>query len=180
MEPRPIKPIPSQAELRERFHYDARSGELLLRKNGELKKTGYRHREGYRAVIIDGVKYAVHRLIWVYNKGDIEDPTMVIDHIDGDGYNNRMENLRLVTQAENAKNTGRNPNIRTVSKYIRYSETTKRFYLRMSCLDSSKQNVSKRFGSFATLDEAVKAREREFPAFKAEVKGSRGTLVFDD
>lgn len=45
----------------------------------------------------------VHRLVWEVFNGPIP-PGFVIDHIDGDSSNNKLSNLRCVTQAENLAN----------------------------------------------------------------------------
>ena len=49
-----------------------------------------------------GVHYR-HRIIWIWHHGPIPDD-LVVDHIDGDPSNNRSENLRLLTDAENQMN----------------------------------------------------------------------------
>lgn len=47
--------------------------------------------------------YSVHRIIWQMFHGDIPEG-MVIDHINGDPWDNRITNLRLVTQKQNVQN----------------------------------------------------------------------------
>jgi len=60
--------------------------------------------DGYRAIKINGKKYQVHRLIYMYHNGEIAGG-LQIDHIDRDRLNNNIENLRLVTNQENHFNT---------------------------------------------------------------------------
>lgn len=55
-------------------------------------------------VKLDGVNYLVHRIIWVLFNGSI-DAEFVIDHIDGNPWNNTISNLRLTTQKENSRNS---------------------------------------------------------------------------
>lgn len=57
---------------------------------------------GYRAVTIHNTKYKAHRIAWIMEYGSIDGE--VIDHLDGDPTNNKIENLRCSTQAENMKN----------------------------------------------------------------------------
>ena len=57
----------------------------------------------YKKAIYKQKTYLVHRLIWVWHNGDIGS-NMVIDHIDNNGFNNKIENLRLVDPVINARN----------------------------------------------------------------------------
>jgi hypothetical protein len=50
-----------------------------------------------------------HRIIWTLFHGEIPE-NHVIDHVDGDSTNNKIENLRCVTQDVNARNKGKNKN----------------------------------------------------------------------
>jgi hypothetical protein len=52
--------------------------------------------------MIDGIRYFAHAVIWAMAHGAF--PEYDLDHIDGDGLNNRITNLRLVTKAENQRN----------------------------------------------------------------------------
>lgn len=47
--------------------------------------------------------YRVHRVIWILANGVI-DACKVIDHVDGNPWNNEISNLRLVTTYENLRN----------------------------------------------------------------------------
>jgi hypothetical protein len=57
---------------------------------------------GYVMIKLNGSSYLAHRLIWVYHNKTI-DNKLVIDHINNSKSDNRIENLRLVTQSENCK-----------------------------------------------------------------------------
>jgi len=55
----------------------------------------------------DRIDYRLHRLIWFYVTGKVPDK---IDHIDGDGLNNKWKNLRSVTIIKNLQNQRINKN----------------------------------------------------------------------
>lgn len=57
---------------------------------------------GYSFVYIMGKKMMAHRVIWAMVRGKW--PSGVIDHIDRNPRNNRISNLRDVTQSENLQN----------------------------------------------------------------------------
>ncbi len=60
------------------------------------------HRKGYRRGMIFGRSYLAHRVIWALTTGAW--PPEEIDHINGVKDDNRIENLRAVTRAENLRN----------------------------------------------------------------------------
>jgi hypothetical protein len=59
-------------------------------------------RLGRLQVHIGGVARYVHRLIWLHQHG--EWPDGQIDHINGNPHDNRIENMRVVTPAQNSSN----------------------------------------------------------------------------
>ena len=57
--------------------------------------------KGYLRGSFDGRQYRVHRLVFLYFHGYMPEQ---IDHIDGNRQNNRIENLREATSAQNNQN----------------------------------------------------------------------------
>lgn len=101
------KALPTQAELHQRFTYDASTGNLHhIKGNGPVKRGGKAGRideEGYVIVSIKNRLYRAHRLVWIFHHGSIGSG-LVIDHINCIRSDNRIENLRLVTVQINTQN----------------------------------------------------------------------------
>lgn len=94
------KPLPSVEYLRSKFDYDS-SGALIAKSGPNAgRAVGWLNEKGYLHASCGGGKFFVHRLIWKMCKG--YDP-LVIDHINGNRADNRIENLRSVNFAANAR-----------------------------------------------------------------------------
>lgn len=96
-----------QDDLRKAFDYDNATGVLTWKipRKGKGKVgdvAGYLESDGYMRVWFFGKTHQLHRLIWIYVYGSIDDKH--IDHINGNRSDNRLENLRLVTPKQNMEN----------------------------------------------------------------------------
>lgn len=109
------KSLASYKDVAKLFQYDPDTGEFTYagefprRKktvgNKKLNKSG----NTYLVISCGGRgarrNFYAHRLAWVIHYGEL--PCGVIDHVDGNGLNNSISNLRCVTQSENLRNSRR-------------------------------------------------------------------------
>ncbi len=113
------KRLPPKEELLHFFRYDRERGFLIwknhwdhpahVKLNGKI--AGAVKRSGYKYVGIMENYYLVHRLIWFIENGT--EPSL-IDHINGDRLDNRIENLRESTTRKNTQNKRSNRDGRLV------------------------------------------------------------------
>jgi hypothetical protein len=99
-----VKEYPTQSELKRLYSYE--DGNLIHNFNYPQVRAGdvagSVNANGYIHVGISGAVYRAHRLIWIYHFG--ENPSLDIDHVDGNKINNRIENLRLLSRSHNLHN----------------------------------------------------------------------------
>ena len=96
----------SLERLRQVLRYEPETGNFYwIHRDTIKKKLGTNasiiRSHGYLNICIDSTYYYTHRLAWFYVYGEWP---KVIDHIDGDKTNNRIENLRSVSQKCNVEN----------------------------------------------------------------------------
>lgn len=93
----------TQAELKNLFDYV--DGQLVAKTDSNKRKVGNALRsitgKGYLSGSINGRRYRVHRLVFLYFHGFMP---LQVDHIDGNRQNNQIENLREATSAQNSQN----------------------------------------------------------------------------
>ncbi|MEG3078477.1 HNH endonuclease signature motif containing protein [Halomonas sp. 5021] len=111
------------------------------------RKDGYR----YRIIQFDGSLRRAHRLAWLYIYGKW--PEGEIDHIDRDGTNNRIENLRVVDSSGNSSNLSkyRNNTSGFTGVHLHKPSGTWHAYIK-------ERGKKAHLGSFSTMEDALAAR----------------------
>lgn len=93
------------ARLREVLNYDPNTGAFTWRSHRNKvrpgTKAGTLSGRGYVQIRVDYKRYYAHRLAWLHVHGVWPD---TIDHLNGDGLDNRIVNLRDVSQQVNLQN----------------------------------------------------------------------------
>lgn len=99
----------SQARVRELLDYNPDTGIFKWRVSSARYRpgdiAGTKHIQGYLKCGIDGQRYLMHRLVWLYVHGHF--PEADIDHINMNKTDNRMCNLRAATRSQNFANKPR-------------------------------------------------------------------------
>jgi len=156
----------SKAELHQLFEYDP-SGVLRWKvKPCKSKKqvgdiAGNLMPNGYWHVGINRRQYYLHRLMWSFF---YDEWPKVVDHIDGNPLNNRIENLRNVCQARNAWNAKGHKDSKLGIKGVYTNPKNKNFPFRAFL---SKHGKVVYYEVFKTIEEAATAVQ----AARAEIYG---------
>jgi hypothetical protein len=144
--------IITQDFLHEYFNYI--DGKLFYKKklaiNSKNKignEVGYLTDGRYKSVVIFQKRYYLHRLIFLFHHGHLP---KIIDHIDGNILNNKIENLRSCTQQQNTFNSKCKSNNKTGIKNICWNKTKNKYEVFLSV-----NKKSKYFGSYNDIDYAI-------------------------
>jgi hypothetical protein len=151
--------------IREYFTYDPESGIVSYRKApkyhekyvgkeaGKIKPNTYKgvQTNQYRSLVFFNKDYLVHHIAWFLHHGSW--PTEQIDHIDGNGINNKIKNLREATSAQNCQNRRQQPNESTGITGVTKRRDCDRY---QATIEAKRKYYH--LGIFPTLEEAIEAR----------------------
>lgn len=95
--------------INEYLRYDDSTGDFFWKKNPGSrvrfdKPAGTVIRGGYRRISIKKKFYLAHRLVWLFKHGKF--PDSMLDHVNLNKLDNRIENLRECNNSQNQINTG--------------------------------------------------------------------------
>lgn len=135
--------------VRELFDY--RDGNLYWKAKANKRHSieapaGTINSSGYRVITFKGKKLHAHRLVWLWHNETL--PKMV-DHINRDPKDNRIENLRASDYVTNAYNSKLKADNKSGVKGVSWCNTFQRWVVQMYA------NKKKVTGRFKTLPEAA-------------------------
>ena len=153
----------NQERLKSLLDYNPETGKFIWRvsKRRGVKagsEAGNINSNGkYRCIGIDGKKYSAHRLAWLWYYGRW--PEDQIDHINHNPDDNRIENLREVSNQENQRNRRLSRNNTSGRVGVHWHKMEEKW---RASIKSNGKNIF--LGRFKEKEDAIKARE------EAEVK----------
>lgn len=159
----------TQSTLKDLLDYDPETGDFTWLKRGQGRSVG--SIAGHQWVDRSGIKYInicvqrqrcrAHRLAWLWVYGVW--PDKYVDHIDGDGSNNRISNLRLATASENLANSKRPKNNTSGAKGVSFDQASQKYVAKIS-VNCKRLHL----GSFDTVSEAAEAYAKAAKGYYGE------------
>jgi len=156
----------TQEQLKQVLHYDQETGFFTWRsfRNGRAVAGSLAGSlaNGYLQIRLFGKSYLAHRLAWLYVHSKW--PVGSLDHIDTDGFNNRISNLREATDSENGQNRQR-PQVNNESGFLGVFQLKGRKNWRAQIRINRRQIYLGVFKTATEAHEAYVAAKRELHPF---------------
>lgn len=140
----------TQTELKTLVNYDKHTGLFVRLKYKPGKGFDHINDQGYVIAFLLGKKWRAHHLAWLYEYGVF--PKGQIDHINGVRTDNRIENLREVSNQENSKNAKL-----YITNKVGYVGVGKHQNKYRAFITVNYKSVH--LGMFDTIEEAITARK---------------------
>mgnify|MGYP003630913526 FL=1 len=142
-------------ELSDKYRYCPDTGKFYSKKSIPRHKksgdeVGFLNSNGYVMLSFEGKQVRAHRAAWLMSYGEVPDGQ--IDHINGEKTDNRIKNLRVVTNQENQMNKRVQSNNRGGTQGV-YWDKARRKYQAHLVVDG----VKKALGRYDDWHEAVYA-----------------------
>jgi hypothetical protein len=150
-------------QLKKLLNYDAKTGVFTRRKPWGSRKVGdvpgSLSKQGYWQIGVFNQTYSAQVLAWLYVYG--EWPSNLVDHINGNRTDNRIENLQLLNYSANFLKAKISSVNTSGVKGVHFSlQHSKRPSNKPWCANITSSGKRIFLGCFATLEEATLAREK--------------------
>ena len=148
--------------VNELLRYEPGSGKLFWKKTTANRvKVGdeagtFCKSTGYIKIRVDNKGYPLHRIAILLATG-VYDKTVQVDHINHDRCDNRLENLRVVSRAENMRNKSKLNTNKTGITGVRIIYTRKGTKRYKAAIKYNSKDIY--LGTYDTLEEAAAARK---------------------
>lgn len=147
----------SQEKIKDLLFYNNCDGLFYWKKdiNNSLKKGSIAGTisNGRCSIKLDNTTYLASRLVWIYFNKKINE-NMVIDHIDHNPLNNKIENLREVSIANNNKNHSKHKNNTSGCTGVCWSRKKNKWIAKIGV-----NNKVIEIGKFILFEDAIQARK---------------------
>lgn len=153
-------------ELSKYIKYNPDTGEFIwIRAPSRIAKVGSSagtvREDGRREIHFKGIRYKASHIAWLLTYGTL--PAGVIDHIDGNPSNDKIENLRDVSHRLNMQNTKKNIKNTSGITGVHYDKAR-----RLCWVATIGRKI---IGRFATKEQAIQARMTNLPETYTERHG---------
>lgn len=157
-----VKKLPSVSSIRKLFKYnDLGYLEWVIPSHPNSTSIKYNAAAGSinpstgrRSIMINQELYLASRLIYMYHMRKDPGPKAVIDHISGDHTDDRIENLRAISNSQNRLNTQVSPGSLSGYRGVYWSKHSSKWRAELKY-----QGQRYSLGSHAVLEDAVAARK---------------------
>lgn len=136
----------SQERVLDLFKYE--DGKLFRKSDGKMMGCYSKRSHRYVRIGIDGKNYKLHRIIFLYHNGYIP---KIIDHINGNRYDNRIENLREADTYQNRQNSGLYSSNKSGIKNVYWNKKASKWVVAFSI-----NGKRKYFGIYKNIEDAEK------------------------
>lgn len=143
---RPLYHFKSEKSHKNTFKFiDKKAGTFCNSKNSNTT---------YLTIEINSTAFKAHRIIWQMHYGNLTDFEQ-IDHIDHNGLNNKLENLRKVSCSINQKNKPLQSSNTTGINGVNWHKSANKWQVRITDLSGKRLDL----GRFNSFEDAVKVRK---------------------